>query len=55
MRAVEGWIDEDELPVRAGLKVNENVVTDGQMRLRPGARVEVKTAASPAPLEGGLS
>jgi len=41
--------------VRAGLKVNENVVTDGQMRLRPGARVEVKTAASPASAEGGLS
>ena len=33
--------------VLTGLKVNENVVTDGQMRLYPGARVKVGTADNP--------
>jgi membrane fusion protein, multidrug efflux system len=35
----------DETVVKQGLKPGEIVVTDGQLRLTPGARVEIKNAA----------
>jgi multidrug efflux system membrane fusion protein len=35
--------------VAAGLKAGETVVTDGQLRLTPGARVSVKPAATASP------
>ena len=36
----------NETVVRKGLNIDEKVVTDGQLRLYPGARVEVKTSDS---------
>jgi multidrug efflux system membrane fusion protein len=45
MRPVKvGWIDRDEAVVESGVKAGETVVTDGQLRLTPGARVSVKPA-----------
>jgi len=38
------WIDGDDVVVEAGLKPGETVVTDGQLRLTPGARISVKPA-----------
>ena len=38
--------------IATGLTPGERVVTDGQLRLVPGARVEVKTDAAPAPAKG---
>jgi multidrug efflux system membrane fusion protein len=35
-----------EVVIQKGLQANENVVTDGQLRLYPGARVEIKTSDS---------
>jgi multidrug efflux system membrane fusion protein len=35
-----------ETVVQKGLAANEKVVTDGQLRLYPGARVEIKTSGS---------
>ncbi|OGP91819.1 MAG: efflux transporter periplasmic adaptor subunit [Deltaproteobacteria bacterium RBG_16_48_10] len=35
-----------ETVVQKGLRANEKVVTDGQLRLYPGARVEIKTSDS---------
>jgi membrane fusion protein, multidrug efflux system len=40
-RAING-----ETVVQKGLQANERVVTDGQLRLYPGARVEIKTSDS---------
>lgn len=49
VRAVQvGWIEGDESVVLGGLKAGETVVTDGQLRLTPGARVTTR-----APSEGG--
>jgi multidrug efflux system membrane fusion protein len=41
--------DGDWAVVASGLKPGETVVTDGQLRLTPGARVSVKPAAPNAP------
>jgi len=38
-----GHIDESEAVIDKGLAAGETVVTDGQLRLVPGARIEVKT------------
>ena len=38
--------------IATGLAPGERVVTDGQLRLVPGARVEIKTDAAPAPAKG---
>ncbi|MGD0917605.1 MAG: hypothetical protein ABSB22_14230 [Thermodesulfobacteriota bacterium] len=35
-----------EAVIQKGLSANEKVVTDGQLRLYPGARVEIKTSDS---------
>lgn len=39
-----GWIDRDEAVVESGIKAGETVVTDGQLRLTPGARISSKPA-----------
>jgi multidrug efflux system membrane fusion protein len=39
-----GWIDRDEAVVESGVTAGETVVTDGQLRLTPGARVSAKPA-----------
>lgn len=45
MRTVElAWTAGDDVVVRAGLAPGETVVTDGQLRLTPGARVSIKPA-----------
>jgi multidrug efflux system membrane fusion protein len=41
-----------ETVVSAGLKAGERVVTDGQLRLTPGARIEIKPAKGSAPAQG---
>jgi len=41
---VVGRIVEDETVIEKGLEAGERVVTDGQLRLYPGARVEIKTS-----------
>lgn len=47
VRPVEIEHTQDELAVvRSGLKPGEPVVTDGQLRLSPGARVVIRTAAA---------
>ncbi|WP_316975816.1 efflux RND transporter periplasmic adaptor subunit [Shumkonia mesophila] len=38
-------LDDGRMIAESGLKAGETVVTEGQMRLTPGARVSVKTAA----------
>jgi multidrug efflux system membrane fusion protein len=38
-----------EAVVEKGLAPGDKVVTDGQLRLAPGARVQVKTEAAAAP------
>ena len=42
------WTDGDDVVIASGLKAGETVVTDGQLRLTPGARVSVKPAAARA-------
>ena len=37
-----GWIDGNEAVVESGVSAGETIVTDGQLRLTPGARVTVK-------------
>jgi multidrug efflux system membrane fusion protein len=39
-----GWTEAGETVVASGLRPGETVVTDGQLRLTPGARITVKTA-----------
>jgi membrane fusion protein, multidrug efflux system len=42
-RAVKvAWTDGDEAVIESGVKAGETVVTDGQLRLTPGARVTIK-------------
>jgi multidrug efflux system membrane fusion protein len=36
------WIEGDDTVIQTGLRAGETVVTDGQLRLTPGARVTVK-------------
>jgi multidrug efflux system membrane fusion protein len=43
---VAGRIVNSETVVQKGLNADEKVVTDGQLRLYPGARVEIKTSDS---------
>ena len=38
----------DQLLISHGLRVGETVVTDGQLRLVPGAKVETKSLPVPA-------
>jgi len=44
---VPGAVDGRDVVVTSGLQAGERVVTDGQLRLVPGARVDAKTAAPP--------
>jgi multidrug efflux system membrane fusion protein len=44
-----------EVVLDEGVKAGETVVTDGQLRLSPGAKVEVKAAAAPEPSAPGNS
>jgi len=41
---VPGAADGRDVVITSGLAAGERVVTDGQLRLAPGARVEVKPA-----------
>jgi multidrug efflux system membrane fusion protein len=43
----------DETVIETGLEVGETVVTDGQFRLVPGSRVEVRSAPAAAEKSGG--
>lgn len=43
---VAGRTVNNETVIQKGLQVNERVVTDGQLRLYPGAKVEIKTSDS---------
>lgn len=45
---VPGLVDGRETVITKGLAAGERVVTDGQLRLVPGARVDVKTTAAPS-------
>ena len=36
------WTDGDDVVIQTGLRAGETVVTDGQLRLTPGARVSIK-------------
>jgi len=45
---VVAWTDGDDSVIQSGLKAGETVVTDGQLRLVPGATVTVKTGDAPA-------
>jgi multidrug efflux system membrane fusion protein len=38
------WTDGGTTVVASGLTTNDRVVTDGQLRLTPGARVSIKPA-----------
>jgi multidrug efflux system membrane fusion protein len=42
------WIDGQETVIQQGLRAGEVVVTDGQLRLTPGAKVSVKSGARSA-------
>lgn len=49
MRAVEpGRAHAGKTVIRAGVEAGETVVTDGQLRLTPGAKVKVISSASPS-------
>jgi len=49
MRPVKvAWIDGSDVVIATGLKAGESVVTDGQLRLVPGATVSIKAATPPA-------
>lgn len=55
---VPGAADGRDVVITSGLRAGERVVTDGQLRLVPGARVDVKAAppgapAAPAPAKAG--
>jgi hypothetical protein len=43
---VVGRTIDTETVIQKGLHVDEKVVTDGQLRLYPGAKVEIKTSNS---------
>lgn len=47
-RIVDPWA-----VIAAGLKAGDEVVTDGQLRLTPGAQVDVRRPAVPSPTETG--
>ena len=48
---VLGQVLDNLTVIQKGLALGEQVVTDGQIRLAPGARVEVRPTAAPAPRE----
>jgi hypothetical protein len=48
---VAGRTVNGETVVQKGLQADERVVTDGQLRLYPGARVEIKTSDSANPIQ----
>jgi multidrug efflux system membrane fusion protein len=43
------WVDGEDSVVASGLSAGDTVVTDGQLRLAPGARISVKPAAAKRP------
>jgi multidrug efflux system membrane fusion protein len=45
---VPGRVDGTQTVITKGLAAGERVVTDGQLRLVPGVRVDVKAAGEPA-------
>jgi len=49
---VHGTLD-GETVVERGIQASERVVTDGQLRLVPGARVEIRPAPAAAERTGG--
>ena len=49
---VPGALDGRDVVITSGLRAGERVVTDGQLRLVPGARVDVKPAATVEPAAG---
>ncbi len=49
--AVERTVGPDAV-IQSGLAPGDRVVADGQVRLVPGARVEIRTSPTPAPVEG---
>jgi multidrug efflux system membrane fusion protein len=51
-QVVAGRALEGETVVEKGLQPGETVVTDGQLRLAPGSRVQIKNAASGAEVKG---
>lgn len=50
---VPGAADGRDVVITSGLQAGERVVTDGQLRLVPGARVDVKPASPAGPKAGG--
>ena len=50
---VPGAPDGRDVVITSGVQAGERVVTDGQLRLVPGARVDVKAAPAAAPKAGG--
>ena len=46
---VVAFADGPNSVIAKGLAAGERVVTDGQLRLLPGTRVEIKTPEPPAP------
>jgi len=42
------WIDGETSVIEKGVSVGDQVVTDGQLRLTPGAKVSIKPAVAPA-------
>jgi multidrug efflux system membrane fusion protein len=50
---VPGAADGRDVVITSGLQVGERVVTDGQLRLVPGGRVDVKPAAPAGPAPAG--
>ena len=49
MRPIKvAWTDGQEVVVESGVHKGEVIVTDGQLRLTPGARVSVKPAEGPS-------
>jgi multidrug efflux system membrane fusion protein len=43
---IVGRVIENETVIEEGLRLGETIVTDGQLRLYPGAKVEIKTSAA---------
>ena len=48
-KVVVARVNEDAAVIREGLKGGEKIVIDGQSRLGPGAKVEIKTGLGPEP------
>ncbi len=49
---IVGRVIENETVIEEGLRPGETVVTDGQLRLYPGAKVEIKTSAASSEEKG---